>query len=136
VWDAEAAGQGLVHLFWDAAVALDPSVESRHVRNRDTSRRGGLAGKFDAHGLVKVTETILTVPMQFAGFDDFWLPHLEPAGPTGTYVAGLSTEYRAALQARLRQAVLGDLPEGPFTLYTPARAVRGQVPRQVPSGVA
>jgi SAM-dependent methyltransferase len=136
VWDAEAAGQGLVHLFWDAAVALDPSVEAKHVRNRDTSRRGGLAGKFSAHGLVEVTETTLTVTMGFTGFDDFWLPHLEPAGPTGAYVAGLSTEHRAALQARLRRAVLGDLPEGPFTLNTPARAVRGLVPPRVPSGVA
>jgi len=92
VWDAEAAGQGLVHVFWDAAVALDPSAEARHVRNRDTSRRGALSGKFGAHGLVDVTETILTVAMEFTGFDDFWLPHLEPAGPTGAYVAGLSTE--------------------------------------------
>ena len=129
VWDAEAAGQGLVHIFWDAAVALDPSAEARHVRNRDTSRRGALSGKFGAHGLVDVTETILTVAMEFTGFDDFWLPHLEPAGPTGAYVAGLSTERRAALQARLRRSVLGDLPEGPFTLHTPALAVRGQVPR-------
>lgn len=134
VWDAEAAGQGLVHLFWDAAVALDPSVETRHVRNRDTSRRGKLADKFAAHGLGKVTETTLTVAMAFSGFDDFWLPHLEPAGPTGAYVAGLSTEHQAALQARLRQAVLGDLPEGSFTLHTPALAVRGQVPRRAPSG--
>ncbi len=128
VWDAEAAGQGLVHVFWDAAVALDPSVEARHVRNRGTNRRGGLAGKFGAHGLVEVTETTLTVVMEFTGFDDFWLPHLEPAGPVGAYVAGLSTEHQAALQACLRRAVLGDLPEGPFTLHTLSRAVRGRVP--------
>src|SRR5437879_5494647 len=83
VWDAEAAGQGLVHVFWDAAVALDPSAEARHVRNRDTSRRGALSGKFGAHGLVDVEETFLTVAMVFTGFDDFGLPTLEPAGPTG-----------------------------------------------------
>ena len=129
VWDAEVAGQGLVHVFWDAAIALDPSAEARHIRNRDTSRRGKLAHKFVAHGLGKVTETTLTVAMAFGGFDDFWLPHLEPAGPTGAYVAGLSAERRVALQSRLRRAVLGDLPEGPFTLHTPALAVRGQVPR-------
>ena len=136
VWDAEAAGQGLVHVFWDAVVALDPSAETRHVRNRDTSRRGKLADKFVANGLGEVTETTLTVAMAFSGFDDFWLPHLEPAGPTGAYVAGLSPEHREALRSRLRRAVLGDLPEGPFTLHTPALAVRGQIPCRAPTWAA
>ena len=70
------------------------------------------------------------MPCQFASFDELWQRYLvgSSAGPTGVYVAGLTENRREALKQRLRQDVLREGTDGPFTLRAKAWAVRSVVP--------
>jgi len=64
----------------------------------------------------------------FTGFDDYWLPFTMGPGPQGIYVESLSSDSRTALRDQLRRRLLGDGPDGPFSLGARAWAVRGMVP--------
>ena len=64
----------------------------------------------------------------FSSFDELWQRYLTGEGPPGEYMAGLSADRREALRKVMRQNVLGDGPDGPFTLQAKAWAVRGVVP--------
>ncbi len=66
--------------------------------------------------------------LPFTSFNDFWDPHLRGVAPQGTYVATLSEDRRETLRRALYRRVLGDRPDGPFTLQGRALAVRGTVP--------
>jgi hypothetical protein len=52
----------------------------------------------------------------------------ESRPPPGAFIAGLSAERREALRKAMRQNVLGDGPDGPFSLKAKAWAVKGIVP--------
>ena len=56
------------------------------------------------------------MPCQFSSFDELWQRYLTGEGPSGAYMAGLSADRREALRRVIRQNVLGDGPDGPFTL--------------------
>lgn len=70
---------------------------------------------------------------QFSSFDELWQRYLTGEGPPGPYMAGLSTDRRETLKRAMRQNVLGDGPDGPFTLQAKAWAVRGVVPEKMRS---
>ncbi len=127
VWDA-TGGMELMRVFWDAAVALDPSAEPQRDTHRPHSRPGELAALWRVAGLTDVEETGLIVPLEFASFADYWEPFLLGQGPPGVYVAGLDPTRRVALQERLRRDLFGATPDGPFTLRGRAWAVRGFKP--------
>jgi hypothetical protein len=68
------------------------------------------------------------MPCRFCSFDELWQRYLTGEGPPGVYMAGLSTDRRGALRRAMRQNVVGDRPDGSFTLQAKAWAVRGVVP--------
>jgi hypothetical protein len=78
-------------------------------------------------GLTDIEVTDLTMPCQFASFDELWQRYLSGEGPSGAYVVGLTEDRREALRQRLRQDVLRGGADGPFTLQAKAWAVRGVV---------
>jgi len=127
VWDYDA-GMQMLRLFFDEAVALDPAAESKDERHMKLSHPGELAALWQKAGLVSVDEQPLDMDMRFTSFDDYWDPFLHGAGPAGAYLATRDAPARAALEARLRKRVLGDRPDGPFTLKARAWCVRGVVP--------
>ncbi len=127
VWDY-GAGMEMLRIFWDEAVALDPSVDRRDERHMPLSRQGELGVLWRKHRLLDVSEDAITIRARFSSFDDYWLPFLEKQGPAGDYVAALAAGDRDELRLRLRKRLLGDGPDRPFALALRAWAVRGIVP--------
>ena len=123
VWDY-AEGMELLRLFWDAAVAIDPSAAELDEGQRfPLCSPDALDELWRQSGLDDVDLRAIRVPTFFADFDDYWTPFLGGQGPAPTYVAGLDEDARAALCARLRDR-LGD--GGTIRLSARAWAVRGR----------
>jgi SAM-dependent methyltransferase len=128
VWDY-GDGMQMLRLFWDAAVALDPSAEPRDEKHMPLCRAGQLAILFRNTGLVDIREKALEITCRFASFDDYWDPFLERQGPAGSYVAGLTESRRVALRDRLRSLLLRSAKtDGSLDLRARVWAARGTVP--------
>lgn len=127
VWDYDS-GMRMTRLFWDEAVAMDPTMAAKDQRGMRFAKQGELGEAWRQAGLVEVRERPLDVAQPFASFDDYWLPFLEGAGAAGAFVGALPAAERSALEARLRRRVLGDGPDGPFSLDARAWCVRGRAP--------
>ncbi len=95
---------------------------------RGCSSEEALAALWRAGGLVEVETATLTIAQDFASFQDYWTPFLGGATPTSSYAAALPPETRAAIAEALERSLLGDRPDGPFTLEARAFVVRGRVP--------
>lgn len=129
VWDSRG---GLVanRMFFDTAAALDPRANARRARNftRPMTRPGELAKAWMAAGLVDVADTLLTIRMEFASFDDYWTPHTGKEGPTAEYVASLTEAERTKFREALRLAYLDGEGDGPRSYAASAWAVKGRAP--------
>jgi SAM-dependent methyltransferase len=126
VWDYDE-GMEMLRVFWDEAVALNPSIAARDERHMPVSRPGELAALWRQHDLRDVSETPITIRTRFTSFDDYWLPFLERQGPAGDYVATLNADQREQLRRRLRLRLLGGGRDRTFDLRARAWAVRGTV---------
>lgn len=122
VWDY-SDGMKMLRVFWDEAVAADPTAAARDERRMPLCRRGELAALWRDVGLRDVEEAPLTIDMAFASFDDFWQPFLCGQGPAGVYVSTLPASGRDQLRARLRNRLGG--AESGLTMMARAWAVRG-----------
>ena len=125
-WDRD--GLELASIFWEEAVRLDPGAEVRSQRPKHSNREGELTALWQSAGLKDVKETVITMQLPFASFNDFWDPHLSGVAPQGAYVASLSEDRREALRQGLQKRLLGNHPDGAFSLRAKALAVRGTVP--------
>jgi SAM-dependent methyltransferase len=124
VWDY-ADGMQMIRLFWDAAVALDPTVaEQAEGRRFPLCRPKPLLELWAASGLSAVEVEPIDVPTRFRDFGDFWSPFLGGQGPAPGYVSTLDDDHRAALRALLRDR-LPTARDGSITLSARAWAVRG-----------
>lgn len=126
-WDRD--GLELGSIFWEEAVRLDPGAEARSQRPKHSNQEGQLTTLWQSVGLEDVMETVITMQLPFASFNDFWDPHLRGVAPQGAYVASISEEHRETLRQGLRKRLLGSRPDGAFALRAKALAVRGTVPR-------
>ncbi|MGH2397841.1 MAG: class I SAM-dependent methyltransferase, partial [bacterium] len=127
VWDY-GDGMTMLRTFWDAAVALDPSAETRHERRMPYCRKGELVALWTGSGLRQTEETSLVIPLDYESFEDYWQPFLTGQGPSGAYATSLPPERQRALRERLRRELLGEKPDMSFTLQARAWAVRGIAP--------
>jgi SAM-dependent methyltransferase len=129
VWDARG---GVVshRIFVDTAATLDPNADALRARHctRPMTRPGELAAAWHEAGIRNVSETAVTIRMDYADFDDFWSPFVGGQGPSADYVAGLDTASRDRLQDALRRAYLDGEPDGPRSYAATAWAVRGIAP--------
>ena len=119
----ERDGLDLSSIFWQEAVRLDPGADERSQRPKHSNREGQLSALWHSAGLQDVQETVITMQLPFTSFNDFWDPHLKGVAPQGAYVATLSDERREALRQGLRKRLLGDRPDGAFTLRAKALVV-------------
>jgi SAM-dependent methyltransferase len=118
VWDHGGA-KGPLHLFWDAARALDPGVDDES--ELPGTRQGHLAELFEAAGLREIEATSLSVRLEHPTFDAWWEPFTHGVGPAGAYLAGLDAGRRMALRHECRRRVSSE----PFVVTAVAWAARG-----------
>jgi SAM-dependent methyltransferase len=117
VWDFTDGGP--LGPFWDAARAVDPEVETGSVC--PGSRAGHLADLFRAAGVGDTVDGAVTVDVEHATFEDWWVPFTLGVAPSGAYVAGLEPDRRTALRELCRER----LPEPPFVVSAKAWVARG-----------
>ncbi|MFL6071402.1 MAG: class I SAM-dependent methyltransferase [Actinomycetes bacterium] len=109
VWDY-ADGMQMLRLFWDAAIAENPSVASMDEGARfPLCQQGALSRCFTTAGITEVTRGEIEIRTLFQNFDDFWDPVLGQQGPAPSYVSSLTDDERFRLRERLRTV----LPLGP-----------------------
>lgn len=129
VWDARG-GFVANRMFFDTAAVLDPKAGERRARNytRPMTRPGELAAAWHAAGLRNVTETVLSIRMEFTSFADYWAPYIGKEGPVAEYVATLDEAERGRLRTGVQAAYLDGETDGPRSYAALAWAVRGIVP--------
>ena len=125
VWD-DYSGLPHIRLIWDIAAVLDPAVERPFFR--PMSAPDQMAAMWRELGLTDVEQTSLLIRMEFACFDDYWLPFNRGEGPPGKFVASLSDAARATLREHVQRAYLSHRPDGPRSFACVAWACRGNVP--------
>jgi ubiquinone/menaquinone biosynthesis C-methylase UbiE len=110
MWDIAGGGMTMLRLFWRAMRTVKPNVEDESPR-AGTSE-GDIAERLERAGLDDVGGGALEVSVEYSGFEDFWEPFTFAVGPSGKALAELDDEDKA----KVREAVRGELPDGPFTL--------------------
>jgi hypothetical protein len=116
----------MASLFWQAAEVVAP--EATHRRRAGLPVRPSLVTLEElwvAAGLsdVRVAELVLT--QEFASFEDFWLPFLDGATPTGEFAVAVNRETRGEVAGVLRRIIPDIRPDGSFALPARALAVAG-----------
>jgi ubiquinone/menaquinone biosynthesis C-methylase UbiE len=130
VWD-NFGGQTANRMFWDTIAAVEPSASDRRGASliRPMTRPGELKNAFVKAGFVDVTEDVLITRMDFANFDDYWVPTQTGQGTIASLLESLPAATYKRLEGALRAAYLCGQPDGPRSFVSLAWAVRGTVPR-------
>ena len=124
-WDFYG-GMPRMRIFWDTVAALEPAANERRAKVLclPMMQPGELKDAFTKAGFVGITETVLTIRMDFANFDDYW----SPFAIGREFVANLPESSREHVQSRVKAAFLCNRPDGPRSFAGVAWAVRGIVP--------
>jgi SAM-dependent methyltransferase len=127
VWD-NYGGMPSWRMFWDTIVALEPEAADKGPtrKRRPMTGEGELRAAFESAGFSEVADTMLTIRMNYANFDDFWLPMVYGQGTFGSLFEALSLTRRDRLRDAVRAAYLGDDGrDGARGFASVAWAVRG-----------
>lgn len=123
VW--AAGGLPSWRLFWDTILAHEPlAAQGLAPVPRPLTREGELRVAFQRAGFKDVVETTLTIPMTFAGFDDFWYPTAYGQGRFGAFYDALPEERQVRLRELVKAAYCEGGRDGPRTFPSTALAVR------------
>jgi SAM-dependent methyltransferase len=131
VWDT-FGGMPSQRIFWDTIAAIEPSALGRRSLSlvRPMTFPGEMTRAFVGAGLLQIAEATLTIRMEFAKFDDYWLPLINGQGTLSAFLSTLPEGVAEKVQASVRQAYLCDQPDGPRSFASIAWAVKGIVPSQ------
>jgi SAM-dependent methyltransferase len=129
VWDT-FGGMPSQRIFWDTIAAIEPSALARRglALVRPMTFPGEMTRAFVGAGLQQITEATLTIRMEFAKFDDYWLPLINGQGTLAAFLSTLPDGVPEKVQASVRRAYLCDQPDGPRSFASVAWAVKGMVP--------
>lgn len=112
---------------WQAATALDPGAETPLRGRLSFGSPQDSATLLAEAGLENVAVTDIFLERQFSSLDEYWIPLATGEGVPGKYLGSLSSERRAAVKEQLRKNLLGDRPNGSFSIKARAWAARGIV---------
>jgi len=114
-------------LFWDTVRTVEPDASAAGMipAKRPLTGEGELPAAFAAANFAEVAGAKLTVPVDYATFDDFWHPMVYGQGTFGGYFDGLSKARRDRLRNAVRAAYLAGGTDGPRPFENEAWAVRG-----------
>jgi SAM-dependent methyltransferase len=110
MWDIAGGGMTMLRMFWSAIKAVKPDIEDE--QRRAGTSEGDIAERLNRAGLHDVAGGALEVSVDYSDFEDFWEPLTLAVGPAGQAFAKLDDEEKAVV----REAIRGELPDGPFTL--------------------
>jgi SAM-dependent methyltransferase len=129
VWDT-FGGMPSQRIFWDTIAAIEPSAVARRCAAlvRPMTFPGEMTSAFAGAGLQDITETTLTIRMEFTEFDDYWLPLINGQGTLAVFLSTLPKGISEQVKAGVRQAYLCGQPDGPRSFASVAWAVKGTVP--------
>ena len=129
VWD-HLGGMSGMRMLWDTAAAIDEGAQAPRSRYcfQPMTGPGEMRRSFGAQGLRDVTESSLTIRMDYENFADYWEPISAGEGPIGQYVAGLDPPRQSRLREALRTAYEAGRPDGPRSFAATAWACRGIAP--------
>jgi ubiquinone/menaquinone biosynthesis C-methylase UbiE len=127
MWDG-TGGNEFNDRMWNVAVTLDSNVTPAAKRAGSYGSSNALTALWHDAGLVDVDVTGLVMPIEYVSFADYWQRFLEGQGPAGAYVMSLAEDRREHLRQILYREIVGNLPDGPFSLQAKVWAVRGVVP--------
>jgi SAM-dependent methyltransferase len=129
VWDT-FGGMPSQRIFWDTIAAIEPSALKRRgaALVRPMTFPGEMTNAFTVAGLEEIAETTLTIRMDFASFDDYWVPLINGQGTLAEFLANLPEGAAERMQAAVREAYLSEQPDGPRSFVSVAWAVKGRVP--------
>ena len=129
VWDT-FGGMPSQRIFWDTIAAIEPRALARRgaAVARPMTFPGEMTRAFVDAGLQQIAEATLTIRMEFAKFDDYWLPLINGQGTLAAFLSTLPEAVSEKVQASVRQAYLCDQPDGPRSFASVAWAVKGTVP--------
>ncbi len=129
VWDT-FGGMPSQRMFWDTVAAIEPSALGRRGLSlvRPMTFPHEMTRAFVDAGLQQVAEATLTIRMDFAEFDDYWVPLINGQGTLAAFLSGLPDGVAEKVQAGVRQAYLCDRPDGPRSFASVAWAAKGTVP--------
>jgi SAM-dependent methyltransferase len=119
VWDHAGGGSPLT-TFWQAV--HDTDAHAVGEAQLAGAREGHLAQLCESAGLSQIEDTLLTVKVHFATFDDWWEPFTFGVGPAGAYVAQLDPAGREILRTQCAEL----LPPAPFHVAASAWSVRAR----------
>lgn len=127
VWDHYGGMPGF-RMMVDTVAALSES--GRQMRSRfcfqPMVQPGEMKQSFIDQGLTEITETQLTIRMDYENFDDYWAPIAAGEGPLGRYMTLDATE-KTRVEAAVRDAYEAGHPDGPRSFASVAWACRGIV---------
>jgi SAM-dependent methyltransferase len=120
-WDYRE-GMTMLRVFWDAAVAVDPSAPDEG-KVMPFCTTGELQRLWQDVGFSDVQTDALVVERRYCDFDDFWEPFTYGVGPGGAYCSALGPEQREAVRNECFRLLRE--PAGDFVLSARAWFVRG-----------
>lgn len=129
VWDT-FGGMPSQRMFWDTLAAIEPAAHVRRSLSlmRPMTAPGELMRGFLAAGLDNIAEQALTIRMDFANFDDYWIPLINGQGSLAEFLSSLRQGVPKRVEGAVRQAYLSGQPDGPRSFASVAWAVKGTVP--------
>jgi len=129
VWDT-FGGMPSQRMFWDTFTAIEPTALARRgpALVKPMTFPGEMARAFNVAGLEQIAEATLTIRMDFANFDDYWIPLINGQGTLAAFLSMLPEEVQERVQSSVRQAYLAGLQDGPRSFASVAWAVKGIVP--------
>jgi ubiquinone/menaquinone biosynthesis C-methylase UbiE len=129
VWDLYG-GMPTTRIFWNTVAAVEPAANERRAKTllRPMTQPGELKDAFAKAGFVDITDTLLTIRMDFANFDDYWVPLMTGQGNLEEYVASMPERTSEQVQSGVRAAYLRNRSDGPRSFAGVALAIRGVVP--------
>jgi len=125
VWDVPGAGTP-VHPIYVAMESL--GMPSPRPPGASVSRRDTMRALWEDAGLESIESRVISIPVVYSDFDDFWDSNSVPVGPQGKAIHEMSATTREQLRARAREQLpVGS--DGRIIYESFANAVKGRVSR-------
>jgi ubiquinone/menaquinone biosynthesis C-methylase UbiE len=123
MWDIPGGGLPTEPIYAGMrSLGLDPTFGP----GAPASARDEMQRTWEAAGLTHIETCVLSVPIVYSSFEDFWEANDVPIGPSGNALRAMRPEIKAQLKSAVRKLVPTN-PDGQVYFEALANAVKGKV---------